>query len=61
MGRLLLILIGLFCAITAVMMIMNHNDPDFELTGVLAESFYYTAIVFAVYHLVNKSRQNRSQ
>ena len=43
------------------MMITGYRNPDTTLPGVLAESFYYTAIAFAVYHLVNKSRQNRSK
>ncbi|MCD8350992.1 MAG: hypothetical protein LUC93_10325 [Planctomycetaceae bacterium] len=59
MARLLLILAGLFCAITAGMMIMHRNNPNMEPAGILAESFYYTAIVFAVYHLYNKARRNR--
>ena len=59
MGRLALILVGLFCGITAVMMVMNHGNPDMDTTGLLAESFYYTAIAFAVYHLINKTRQHR--
>lgn len=60
MARLMLVLLGLFCAITAVMMIMNHGKPDFELSGALAESFYYTAIAFAVYHIYNKRKQNNA-
>lgn len=58
MARLTMLLIGMWIGISLVMLALARlNNHPVIAPELLSQSFYYTAIAFAVYHLVTKRRQ----
>lgn len=62
MARLFMLLLGLWVGIFLVMLAMARlNNLPANMPQLLSESFYYTAIAFAVYHLITKHRRRRQE
>lgn len=58
MTRLLMMLLGMWVGIGLVMLALARlNNHPVVIPQILAESFYYSAIAIAVYHMINKRRQ----